>query len=67
MIVSHIVSFAVKRPVGEGEDFSGHAPQDRNAELKFFCKVTLEGNSSHYTLSRTAKVNVKTGKNFEAG
>ena len=50
-----------KKLVGEGEDFSGHVPEIRNAELKFFCKVSLEGNSAHYTLSQTTKVKVETG------
>jgi hypothetical protein len=47
--------------MGEGEDFSGHMPEVRNAELKFFCKVSLEGDSSHYTQSQIAKVKVQTG------
>ena len=50
--------------MGEGEEFSGHVPDVRNAELKFFCKVSLEGNSSHYMQSQIAKVKVQTGKIF---
>jgi hypothetical protein len=57
-----IISFKEKKYVGYGEDFSGHAPEVRNAELKIFCKVSLEGNSSHYTQSRIAKVKVQIGK-----
>ena len=62
MIVSYeIISFEEKVRVGKGEEFSGHVPEVRNAELKFFCKVSLEGNSSHYTQSQIAKVKVQTG------
>ena len=50
--------------MGEGEDFSGHVPEVRNAELKFFCKVSLEGNSSHYMQSQIAKVKVQTGRSL---
>ena len=51
--------------MGEGEDFSGHVPKVvRNAELKFFCKVSFEGNSSLYIQSQIAKVKVQTGRDF---
>jgi hypothetical protein len=56
------IYFKEKIRMGEGEDFSGYVPEVRNAELKFFCKVSLEGNSYHYILSRTAKVKVQTGR-----
>jgi hypothetical protein len=59
---SHMtISFKERIHMGEGEDFSGHVPKVRNAELNFFCKVSLEGNSSHYTLSQIARVKVQTG------
>ena len=59
---NHVICFTEKKTVGEGEDFSGHVPEIRNAELKFFCKVSLEGNSAHYALSQTTKVKVETGE-----
>jgi hypothetical protein len=56
-----MIFLSEKIRMGEGEQFSGHVPEVRNAELKFLCKVSLEGNSSHYTQSRIAKVKVQTG------
>lgn len=56
-----IISFKENKYLGEGEEFSGQVPDMRNAELKFFCKVSLEGNSAHYTQSQIAKVKVQTG------
>ena len=50
--------------MGEGEEFSGQVSEVRNAELKFFCEVSLEGNSSHYTQSQIAKVKVQTGRSL---
>ena len=58
------ISFKEKIRMGEGEEFSGHVPEVRNAELKFVCKVSLEGNSSHYTQSQIAKVKVQTGRSL---
>ena len=52
------ISFEEKKYIGKGEDFSGHVPEVGNAELKFFCRVSLEGNSSQ---SQIAKVEVQTG------
>jgi hypothetical protein len=56
-----MISFKERICMGEGKDFSGQVPEVRNAELKFFCKVSLEGNSSHYTQSQIAKIKVQTG------
>ena len=39
-----------KKYVGEGADFNGHVPRVGNPKLKFLCKVSMEGNSSHYEL-----------------
>jgi hypothetical protein len=62
---SHItISFKEKKYVGEGADFNGPVPRVRNAELEFFCKVSMESNSAHYKRSQIAKVIVETGKDF---
>ena len=59
-----IIPFKDKKYVGEGKNFCGHVREVRNAELKFFCKVSLEGNSSHYAQSQIAKVKVNTGRDL---
>lgn len=53
-----------KRLTGVGKKFGGHVPENRNAELKFFCRVSLLDNSAHYVLSQTVKIIVKTGEPF---
>lgn len=44
----------------EGEEFVGIAPGNRNGELKFFCRVSVEDNPDLCVTSNTVKVKVKT-------
>jgi hypothetical protein len=47
--------------VAEGEEFIGHVPGSRDVELKFVCRVSLEGNYDLFVNSQIAKIKVKTG------
>lgn len=59
---SHVTSSLGNSPIAEGDEFVGHAPAKRDVELKFVCRVSLEGNPNLFVESQTAKVKVKTGR-----
>lgn len=48
--------------IGVGEKFIGKASTKRDADLKFYCRVSLEEHPDVFVTSRIATVKVKTGE-----